>query len=246
LVSNYGIDPEITSYVNKLNFYVFPILNPDGYVFSRTSNDSLVRQWRKNRAPSNCSGYMPYRERICCYGVDLNRNYDFEFNQSNIRFNNPCNDEYQGPFPFSEPETRAVRDYLLGEELRDNVDLLISFHTHGEMIILPYNHKRNSYPGDYHDLQQLAQKASEKIREDGSTDYQIGTAADMVGPATGGASDWIKNNTSIKYVYVIELPPDLSTSFAFQMKPHWLYPTFTELWRGLKVFINEIIQWREL
>ncbi|VDD89809.1 unnamed protein product [Enterobius vermicularis] len=210
--------------------------------------DVQIRQWRKNRAPSNCSGFVAYREHLCCYGVDVNRNYDFEFNQLNSRFNNPCSDEFQGPFPFSEPESRAVRDYLLGEEMRDNVDLLISLHTHGEMIILPYNHRKRTYSDDYHDLRYLAKKAADKIREDGGTDYQIGTAADMIGAfesvATGGASDWIKNNTSIKFVYVFELPPSLVTSFAFQMKPHWLIPTFNELWRGLKVLFDEMIRWR--
>lgn len=34
-----------------------------------------------------------------------------------------------------------------------------------------------------------------------------------LGPATGGATDWIKANTNTKYVFVLELPPDLSCEF---------------------------------
>lgn len=45
--------------------------------------------------------------------------------------------------------------------------------------------------------------------------YRVGTAADMLGPATGGATDWIKQNTNIKYVYVIELPPELKSMSIF-------------------------------
>ena len=38
------------------------------------------------------------------------------------------------------------------------------------------------------------------------------TGTDLVGvPATGGALDWIKQNTRIKYTYVMELPPELTS-----------------------------------
>lgn len=63
----------------------------------------------------------------------------------------------------------------------------------------------------------------------------MGTAADLLGAATGGATDWIKKNTPTKYVYVLELPPDMSTWFAFQIKPHWLLPIGKETWLGIKV-----------
>lgn len=56
-------------------------------------------------APENCSGIVSFRkEQVCCGGVDLNRNWDVGFSQKNYPFNNPCSDEFQGPFPFSEPE----------------------------------------------------------------------------------------------------------------------------------------------
>jgi murein tripeptide amidase MpaA len=37
LVGNYGIDGQITGYVNTLNFYIVPCLNPDGYEFTRSA-----------------------------------------------------------------------------------------------------------------------------------------------------------------------------------------------------------------
>lgn len=99
---------------------IFPIL-----LFSLV--DVQIRQWRKNRAPSNCSGFVAYREHLCCYGVDVNRNYDFEFNQLNSRFNNPCSDEFQGPFPFSEPESRLLRNYLLALNIPINFFFFLSY-----------------------------------------------------------------------------------------------------------------------
>lgn len=36
LISQYGVDPQITSYVDTLNFYIVPVANPDGYEYSRS------------------------------------------------------------------------------------------------------------------------------------------------------------------------------------------------------------------
>uniref|UniRef100_A0A914CH28 Peptidase M14 carboxypeptidase A domain-containing protein n=1 Tax=Acrobeloides nanus TaxID=290746 RepID=A0A914CH28_9BILA len=243
LIRGYEVDPVITNYVNKLNIYVFPVLNPDGFIFSRTSKKSIIRQWRKNRAPANCTGYVNNKRRpMCCEGVDLNRNYDIAFKQTNYPFNNPCSDEFQGPFPFSEPESRAVRDFVLSPEINGKVHAMVSLHTHGQLFILPYNYHKQTYPEDYQELLGLAQQVSETIRALHGTEYRLGTAPDMLGaPATGGATDWIKKNTLIKYVYVIELPPELTTWFAFQMRAHHLLSTAKETWHGMKVVINRIL-----
>jgi hypothetical protein len=243
LVSNYGKDAEITKYLDRLNFYVFPVLNPDGFIFSRTSTVSLIRQWRKNRALANCTGVTAFNKKgVCCEGVDLNRNFDVSFKQTNYPFNNPCSDEFQGPYPFSEPETRAFRDFFVSPRVNGKIHAFISFHTHGQLFILPYNFKRHQYPSDYPELLALANKAADAIRGVHKTEYRVGTAADMLGPVTGSASDWVKLNTRIKYVYTIELPPELRTSFAFQMKPHWLLPTAKETWVGIKVIIDQVVR----
>ncbi|KAE9418633.1 hypothetical protein Angca_008831, partial [Angiostrongylus cantonensis] len=235
LVRNYQIDDKITKYVDWLDIYVFPVLNPDGFIFSRTSKNAIIRQWRKNRAPANCSGTTALVKHVCCDGVDLNRNYDLGFSYDNYPFNNPCSDEFQGPYPFSEPETRAVRDFVLSREIYGRLHALVSMHTHGQLWILPYNHHKRTYPEDFRELERLATKAADKVYTYRETKYRIGTAADMLGAATGGATDWIKKNTPTKYVYVLELPPDMSTWFAFQIKPRWLIPISEETWMGIQV-----------
>ncbi|QQP52967.1 Carboxypeptidase B, partial [Caligus rogercresseyi] len=45
-------------------WYIMPLVNPDGYEYTRTTS----RLWRKNRAPP------PKGSR--CFGVDLNRNWN--------------------------------------------------------------------------------------------------------------------------------------------------------------------------
>jgi len=71
---------------------VLPMLNPDGYSFSRTNN----RHWRKNR------GGLEGR------GVDLNRNFGVANSSWGHGTNNSRSEVFQGLAPFSEPETRAA------------------------------------------------------------------------------------------------------------------------------------------
>ena len=79
---------EAHKYIDKFNFYLLPVANPDGYEYTRQSVRKLIcwvlgfelirmlflqednRMWRKNRRKNEGSK---------CYGVDLNRNFDFKF-----------------------------------------------------------------------------------------------------------------------------------------------------------------------
>lgn len=150
LISQYGHDPQITSYVDTLNFYIVPVANPDGYEYSRSGVTPQTRFWRKNRGKQICSKDRWYRER-CCGGVDLNRNFDFHWGETGSS-TNLCSEIYQGSKPFSEPETRAIRDKLLSPEMLGKVDAFITLHTYSQMWIHPYNHQRHAFPNDVRDL----------------------------------------------------------------------------------------------
>lgn len=48
LVNKYDKDPLITQYVRNLTWYITPVVNPDGYEFSRSSQDPDVSSlWQK-------------------------------------------------------------------------------------------------------------------------------------------------------------------------------------------------------
>lgn len=60
--------------------------------------------------------------------MDLNRNYDSEFGQDDIGSSGkPCGVAYRGPKAFSEPETRAVRDFIT--KFRQELALVLNFHS---------------------------------------------------------------------------------------------------------------------
>jgi len=78
-------------------------------------------------------------------GVDLNRNYGYQWNAS-CYSGSPYAwaEDYRGPAPFSEPETQAMRDLALGNDFR----YAISFHSGSESIGYPWGYTANPTPDD--------------------------------------------------------------------------------------------------
>uniref|UniRef100_A0AC34GAT9 Peptidase M14 carboxypeptidase A domain-containing protein n=1 Tax=Panagrolaimus sp. ES5 TaxID=591445 RepID=A0AC34GAT9_9BILA len=76
LVTEYDRDAFTRSLVDNLDWYIVPLLNPDGYEYSRSSSDVETRLWRKNRSPTMCTqvnnGLFQPPTTQCCQGVDLN------------------------------------------------------------------------------------------------------------------------------------------------------------------------------
>ena len=110
--------------VENLDLYILPLVNPDGreYVQSPTGDP----WWRKNRNPN---------PGLTCDGVDLNRNYDFLWSSGIGTSSSSCSQTYKGTGPFSEPETRNVRDML---ETYPNICCMVDVHSYSELILYPW------------------------------------------------------------------------------------------------------------
>jgi len=70
-------------------------------------------------------------------GVDLNRNYGFNFGVGGRSSSNTeCQGSvYRGPYAFSEPETRAIRDFLTN--MKEKISFVTNFHTRGKEFNIP-------------------------------------------------------------------------------------------------------------
>ncbi|VDP41916.1 unnamed protein product, partial [Heligmosomoides polygyrus] len=222
LVSGYGKDETITHYVNSLNFYVLPCLNPDGYEYTRSSPNPSVRLWRKNRSPEKCHRSLWGGEK-CCQGVDLNRNFKFHWAESGSSFE-PCSNIYHGDHVFSEPESRAVRDYLNSDELRGKVDGFITLHSYAQLWIYPYSHAQQNYPEDISELRRTARRAINRLHRQYGTEYRMGTGADTLLRLLGGAETGVRG-TTLKF----------SVSNGFILHKKELIPTAVETFEGVKV-----------
>jgi hypothetical protein len=108
LLTGYGHDPAVTARVDGLEIWFIPVFNVDGhgYVFSGAVSWD---QWRKTLRDNNDNGQVDFP----LDGVDLNRNWDWFWQECGD--NQPGDDYYKGPNPWSEAETIALREFVLAE-----------------------------------------------------------------------------------------------------------------------------------
>ena len=73
----------------------------------------------------------------------------------------PCLDTYHGPSAFSEPESRAVRDFVMAR--RHRIKGYLAFHSFGNKILYPWGHTSDK-TDDWKDLRTFADVAASAIK----------------------------------------------------------------------------------
>jgi len=110
LLADSRSDPWIASLLDRMDFYVLPCLNPDGYARTWAEEGrGVIKDMRRNKD-----------------GVDLNRNFPRP-GKTLIPIawagsGNPDSAMFRGPKPLSEPETRAIRDFLQDKPVFASID----------------------------------------------------------------------------------------------------------------------------
>jgi hypothetical protein len=207
LTSLYGIDPNITYLVDEREIWFLPVLNPDGYVYNEQTSPSGGGMWRKNRRNNGGS-----------YGVDLNRNYGFNWGYNNIGSSgSPGSETYRGTAPFSEPETEAVRQFCntryfaLGQ----------NFHSYSDLML--YSWSIPDPPWGYTPDNAAFQSLSQTMYQ--WNGYQYGPPWEILYEVNGDASDWM-------YGEQVEKPKTLAWVFeighSFWPSPGQIYGLVAE------------------
>ncbi|KAI6222097.1 ShKT domain-containing protein [Aphelenchoides besseyi] len=247
LISGYNVDPQITAYVNTLNFYILPVANPDDKFFVEDAYTFLASERiveLKSVEKITGDAIDVVRELISIEtsistGAKLAVQVTFA-----LTFTlDPFVDEKKAILAeaFSEPEARAIRDKMLSSELRGKIDAFITLHTYSQMWIHPYNHERKSFPEDVQDLINVGKNGVAAIEKVYGTKFKFGTGADILYPSAGGSDDWAKAKAGVKYVYLLELRPGEEEWDGFLLSQHQLIPTARETWEGVKVVLNAVL-----
>ncbi len=172
LLINYGLDSTITWLINNREIYITPVMNPDGYVYNSDSGGASAN-WRKNRRVIQ----SPY------VGVDLNRNYGYKWAYDDIGSSgSPSSETYRGPSRFSEPETRAVRDFMLEQKIRTQLD----YHTYGQYNMYSWGYATVT-PPDQPTLREIVDTFRMYNQYPQSRTGQI---AQVLYTANGVSTDW--------------------------------------------------------
>jgi hypothetical protein len=201
LLENYGKDPQVDYIVNNRELHFIPVLNPDGYVYNQTTRPGGGGMWRKNRRLNDDNSY----------GVDLNRNYGYEWAYSDIGSSpNPSSNEYRGTAPFSEPETQAIKNFCENHQIQ----LCFNYHTYGNVLIYPWGFNDQQTP-DSVLYRALAQSLTEV------NNYRYGTGSETIGYMVNGDSDdWMYGEQTTKNK-IIAMTPEVG--YAFWPNPADIY-----------------------
>jgi hypothetical protein len=134
LVARQG-EPRVAALLTGVRVVVVPVVNPDGYAYSRGTAlggqpDPAAAAKRRNcRAlpgdpgGTDCAGHR---------GVDLNRNYGAFWGGPGAS-TSPDSDTYRGTGPWSEPEAAAVHEYTQGLQVTG----VQSLHNVAGLILRP-------------------------------------------------------------------------------------------------------------
>lgn len=175
LLTKYGHDSEATHWVNSNEIWVVPMFNVDGN--NKVWNGNTM--WRKNARGG--------------YGVDLNRNYPFNWNACNGSSGSTRSQTYRGPEAGSEPETKALMGLV--RMIKPVFD--ISYHSYSELVLYPYGCKTDR-TAKTEVLETIGQELGRTLG------YTAGTPWEILYSADGGDIDWMYGDQQV-IPFVIEL-----------------------------------------
>jgi murein tripeptide amidase MpaA len=209
LLENYPADPQVRRAVDQGEIWIVPLVNPDGLEYSIRS----YRYWRKNRR-LNADG---------SFGVDLNRNYGYAWGHDDSGSSpEPASEVYRGTAPFSEPETRAVRDLFEQRHLR----ALVSYHSFSQVILYPWGYADIPSGREVRDGS-IASAMSLLMRAVNGRVYQYGASSASLYLTNGDTTDWAFGVAGIP-AYTIELPPVDELGGGFFNAESDIQPVFRE------------------
>ncbi len=206
LLTGYGVNPRITQLLDTAWVDVIPVVNPDGYVYTWTTN----RLWRKNRR-ANADG---------TFGVDLNRNWAFQWGGGGAS-TNPGDETYRGVAAFSEPESQAMRDYFVAHpSLVGHID----FHSYSQLVLSPWGYT-TAFPSNNDALVALGREMKDAIARTTGASYAAGPIASTLYIASGSAVDHAYGAHGVPS-YTIEVRD--TGSYGFVMPASEILPTGAE------------------
>lgn len=178
LLENYHSDEMVRHLVDQNEIYFIPVVNPDGYIYNQTTNPQGGGMHRKNmRTPLNPNDG--------CFGVDLNRNYDYFWGYDNVGSSpEPCSETYRGPSANSEPEVRAVQWLCQQVPFR----IALNFHSYGDALLYPYGFT-NVPSEDQHVFESIGRELAK------SNGFEVGRSFNV------GSIEYYTNGTSDDWMY---------------------------------------------
>uniref|UniRef100_A0A8D0DXG7 Carboxypeptidase B n=1 Tax=Salvator merianae TaxID=96440 RepID=A0A8D0DXG7_SALMN len=221
-VRTYGKETIMTELLDNLDFYVLPVLNIDGYVYTWTKS----RLWRKTRSVNAGSR---------CNGTDPNRNFDAGWCTVGAS-KNPCDETYCGSAPESEKETKALADFI--RKNLSTIKAYLTIHSYSQLLLYPYSYTYDVTKNNV-ELNTIAKATVKELGTLYGTKYSYGPGASTIYPAAGGSDDWAYDQ-GIKYSFTFELRD--TGRYGFILPESQIKPTCEETLIAVKYIASYVLE----
>ncbi|KAK4122034.1 hypothetical protein N657DRAFT_622621 [Parathielavia appendiculata] len=224
LLVEYNNDTAVTAILNNYDFYILPFVNPDGFVYSQTSD----RLWRKNRQTRSTSS---------CVGTDVNRNWPYKWELPGGASTNPCSETYKGQAAGDTPENKALVNFTQTLANGKGIKLYIDWHSYGQYILLPYGYNCQARAANHARQNSLASSVAAAIAKPYGTRFTYGPSCSTLYTTTGSSTDYLTDVAKSELAWTIELRPTSSSGNGFVLPASQILPSSVEQWEGIKYLL---------
>ena len=152
----------------NVSLYAVPMVNPDGVDIAINGLDITNPYHQKLISSVGIHSFNKVWQ-ANARGVDINHNYNASWRVVKTK---PCESKYAGPYSESEPETKAMVDFVR----KSDFDILIAFHSQGKEI--------------YYDFDGITAENSRKLAEEMAKVSGYAVCTPEGSAAFGGCKDW--------------------------------------------------------
>ncbi|KAJ9651737.1 putative metallocarboxypeptidase ecm14 [Neophaeococcomyces mojaviensis] len=203
--------PLIGKLLSHYDFIFVPVLNPDGYEYTWTTD----RLWRKNRQETA----LPF-----CRGIDLDRSFPYSWDGDYQR-DNPCSESYAGEHPLQAVEAQRLTSWAKNEtESKTRVfAAFVDLHSYSQEILYPFSYTCDRKPKNLEDLEEIAIGLAKAFRLTSGHHYGVDSACEgsvmLTTPSKTGKQDKVRTKveesggSALDFFY-----QELSVNYAFQIK----------------------------
>ncbi|KLU84423.1 carboxypeptidase A2 [Magnaporthiopsis poae ATCC 64411] len=210
--------------IDKFDFYIMPVVNPDGFVYTHMNN----RIWRKNR--QSWPGYT-------CVGTDINRNWPHQWNVAGGASDNPCDGAFRGMRPGDAPENKALVSHTLTVARAQGIKFFADFHSYAQMILVPYGYDCKAKPKTLSRQLKLAGGVASAIKAVNRLKFKYGQTCKTVYQTSGMSMDWGYDVAGAELAWGYEMRPATEKDGGFAIPPSNIVPSGEEQWAGFKYLL---------
>ncbi|KAH8270180.1 hypothetical protein KR018_005379 [Drosophila ironensis] len=210
------------------DWVVLPLANPDGYEYSR----NMDTWWRNTRTPNIGA----------CTGTNLNRNFDIAWGEGIPQLRDPCDENYAGQSPFSESESRAVRDIMHELVSSQRGVMYLSLHTANRSIFYPWVYAGTPTP-NHQEHEEMARFAANRIKWGTGTIIKPKQAFQYGGSIGGTSLDYAYNlGFPLSFVFEMSGKGRNGIEYKFFPPPSQIRGLVMECWLGIQALAEKAIE----